>query len=183
MEGLANASRLKKTHACPIESCAANALSSVGGILHRALNGLTSILTALAETNQITHSAQETGTTGASVLRPYSVVGTLSLDGAGNFSITEWVSNSGSVTPQTYFGTYAINPTTCALSLNYSSTQNTGGSSGGSTGSFVPPPGISGLVGTSGGIITASPSSGVTIPGEIIPTSGFTPTGGATPGQ
>jgi hypothetical protein len=111
------------------------------------------------------------------VLQPYSVVGTLNLDGAGNFSISEWVSNNGSVSPQTYRGTYTINPTTCALNLSYSSTQSSSSSSGGSTGSTVPPPSINGLIGTTGGLITASPNSGVIIPGEFIPTSTFTQTG------
>jgi hypothetical protein len=102
------------------------------------------------------------------MLQPYSAVGTLNLDGAGNFTLSEWLYTNGSVSPQSYSGTYATNPTTCAIQLTYSSTQ----ASSINNAAYMAPPAFSALVGTNGkGFITVAPSSGTTLTGSLSSTA------------
>jgi hypothetical protein len=58
----------------------------------------------------------------------YSNLGILTMDGAGNFSITYWENQGGTIkrdgtnsTP--FYGTYSINPATCAVGLSYTGTK------------------------------------------------------------
>jgi hypothetical protein len=125
--------------------------------------------TGTTGTTGTTGSTGTTGTTGSTgtTFRPYSAVGTLTLDGAGNFAITEYVvSSSAAAQTVNQSGTYSVN-NNCALSLTFA-TPTSG------TSSAVPTPaafttllGIS-PTGAYNGLITVQPTSGSILSGTII---------------
>ena len=108
---------------------------------------------------------------------PYSVLGSIQMDGNGNFTMTTYTANgTGSAAQaQTATGTYSVNPD-CTLNLSFSSN----GSNGGATGAFVPPSVFAGVLtntgtnvqtataGQTAGLITVQPSSGQTLTGLVI---------------
>ncbi|HLH18182.1 MAG TPA: hypothetical protein VKX45_13240 [Bryobacteraceae bacterium] len=58
-------------------------------------------------------------TTGTGVtLAPSSALGSLQLNGAGNFTLTEWVYQNGATTPVTESGTYSVDAN-CGVTLNF----------------------------------------------------------------
>jgi|SRR5579863_5776581 len=81
-------------------------------------------------------SGSGTGTTTAAVtFQPLASVGTLQLDGAGNYTMSAWITNNGATTQSSVTGTYTIGPD-CSVRLAPSSNSS---SSGGSTGGLVTP--------------------------------------------
>ena len=104
----------------------------------------------------------------AATLSPYSAIGTLSLDGAGNFTMIEYVVN-GSLSSQAFSasGTYSVN-NNCSLSLSFAAP------AAGASGVLTPPAAFSALIGTTpgsstfNGLITVQPTSGVMLPGVVI---------------
>ncbi len=57
-------------------------------------------------------------------LSPFATVGTLNLNGAGNFTMTAFTYQGGKVTTQNGSGTYSISPT-CQITLSFTSTPTT----------------------------------------------------------
>lgn len=101
--------------------------------------------------------APASGSAAANPAALYSNMGILTLDGAGNFSITYWESNGSGIkrngtSSAPLFGTYSINPTTCAVSLSYSGAQgpafNTLATAGGLGAFSVSPSALTPMVGT-----------------------------------
>jgi hypothetical protein len=95
----------------------------------------------------------------------------ISLDGAGNFTITEYSVN-GSAGGQTLSGsgTYSVNAN-CSLSLSFATPVP------GTSGALTPPASFTFLLGlasnssggaTSNGLITVQPTTGVILPGIVI---------------
>ncbi|HKE26470.1 MAG TPA: hypothetical protein VKB88_29150 [Bryobacteraceae bacterium] len=67
-----------------------------------------------------------TSSANATPARLYSNLGILTLDGAGNFTITYWENQGGTIqrngtNSMPLYGTYSITSATCAVSLNYTS--------------------------------------------------------------
>jgi len=107
--------------------------------------------------------------------QPFSAIGTLTLDGAGNFTITQSTFVNGAVQKVTGSGTYTVNGN-CTVSLKF--TPNTS-SGGGNTGSLALPAGFTGLL-TSGstspsgsapvvGLLSIKAASGDYVTGLVIP--------------
>lgn len=103
-------------------------------------------------------------TTGTAVAaKAYSAIGVLNLDGIKNFTMTESVIQNGAVQRSTAFGTYSLG-SDCALRLSFASGTNVG-----STGAFVPPASINGLVvNSNNGLLTVAPSQSVIAVGEFM---------------
>ena len=101
-------------------------------------------------------------------LVPYSVIGVLSLDGNGSFTVTQYQFGNGDQ-PLTGSGTYTVG-TNCVLSLSYTSP------SAGTMGTLTPPASVATLLGTTSvnnngaasGLITIQPVNGQLISGFVI---------------
>jgi hypothetical protein len=87
----------------------------------------------------------------------YSNLGVLTLDGAGNFTVTYWENTGGTIkrngtSSAPLYGTYAINPLTCAVSLTYTGAKgpafNTIAAAGGLNSFTVSPSALTPMVGT-----------------------------------
>jgi hypothetical protein len=122
-------------------------------------------------TTGTTGSTGTTGTTGATTtttFTSYASIGTISLDGAGNFVITQYIVN-GSAGSQSFSGSgaYTVN-NNCSLSLTFATPPP------GSTGALIPPAAFATLLGVSNssgalsGLITVQPTTGVILPGVVI---------------
>jgi hypothetical protein len=114
---------------------------------------------------EATGTTGSTGTTGATTtFTPNSTIGVLSLDGAGNFTITEYsVNGAAGSTTSSGSGTYSVS-NTCSLSLTFATPIP------GATGAVQPPAGFAVLLGTTNtnGLITVQPTTGVILPGVVI---------------
>lgn len=95
-------------------------------------------------------------------------MGILSLDGAGNFNLTEYQYGSTGTQALNGSGTYTIDPS-CALNLSFTKP------AAGSFGALTPPAAFAGLLGTnatagntSTGLTVVQPVSGQAISGILI---------------
>jgi len=90
---------------------------------------------------------------------PYSTIGTLSIDGAGNFSMTQSAYSSSPVQRSTANGTYTVGQD-CSLVLKF----NTSGNSS----NFVPPASFRvQMVDSSNGLLSFKADSGDTLTGSF----------------
>jgi hypothetical protein len=107
-------------------------------------------------------SGQAGGTNGLS-FGAFSQIGTISTDGAGNFSITQTSISNGQVTRSRGGGTYSVDAN-CSLRLSFTSNFP------GTTANFVAPTSISGLTTDSqGGVLVEQPNSSTsTMTGTFI---------------
>jgi hypothetical protein len=116
-----------------------------------------------------TGAAQTTSATFAGVaFQPYSSVGTMNLDGAGNFTMTSTVLTGGALQKSNQSGTYTVG-TDCGIHLNFVST-NTAGLTGATTGGYEPPSVFNGLLAGSSanGLLSVQPGNGVNLTGLVI---------------
>ena len=92
----------------------------------------------------------------------YAAVGTLSIDGNGNFNLSQTVFRNGTLQRSTASGTYSVD-TNCNLSLTFNN------SPGASTGGFTPPTLFKGLVlNNTGGSLVIQPSSNDLLTGTFV---------------
>ena len=121
-------------------------------------------VTGTTGTTGVTGTTGTTGVTGttttSATLMPYSAIGVLSLDGAGNFTISGFTFNDGASKAISQSGTYTQNAN-CSFNLSFTRLP---------TGSTAPPNPVSftGLLGASNGVITVQPTAGQNVTGLII---------------
>jgi hypothetical protein len=153
-----------------------------GGAIPVASSGATGATgtTVTTGTTGTTGATGTTGTTGATgttgttvatspaILTPFSAVGILSLDGNGNFTVTEYQYGGTGTQALNGGGTYTIDPS-CALNLSFTKP------AAGSFGALTLPAAFAGLLGTnatigntSTGLVIIQPVSGQPIPGLVI---------------
>jgi len=100
-------------------------------------------------------------------VQPYSVVGILNLDGAGNFTVSEYVYTANGAPALNGSGTYTVNAN-CSLSLAFAAQPF------GTPSVVVPPSSFSILLGaataTSGttGLVSIQPTTGQVLSGVLI---------------
>jgi hypothetical protein len=101
--------------------------------------------------------------------QPYSAVGTVTVDGEGNFNMTAFSTTTAGVQLQSSTGTYTINGD-CSLRLSFNPSSAGGGAS---TGAFLPPLGFNGLLSSNGngaaGALSVQNWQGGTATGTVIP--------------
>lgn len=100
--------------------------------------------------------------------QPYSSLGSLSLDGAGNFTMTTTTFSGGAIRRTTASGAYAIQ-SDCGLQLTFAAPPPTTG--GATTGAFEPTPNFSGLLSgmsAGGSISVVQPLTGLNLTGQIV---------------
>jgi len=101
--------------------------------------------------------------------QPYSAVGTVTVDGAGNFSMTAFSTTTAGVQLQSSTGSYTIN-SDCSLRLSFNPSN---AADGASPGAFLPPLGFTGLLSSNGngaaGVLSVQNWQGGTATGMVIP--------------
>jgi hypothetical protein len=113
-------------------------------------------------------AASTGGSTTTPTIIPYSSIGVLSLDSAGNFTVTDYlVTSSGASQTFKGSGTATLN-SNCVLSLTFATPVS------GTSGALIPPAGFATLIGLGAngqgysGMITVQPTTGVVSPGVLI---------------
>ncbi|HWC99559.1 MAG TPA: hypothetical protein VG456_22520 [Candidatus Sulfopaludibacter sp.] len=100
--------------------------------------------------------------------QPYSAVGTVTVDGAGTFTMTAFSTTGSGVALQSSGGTYTMN-SDCSLRLNFASSATGDATAGG----FLPPLGFSGLLSSNGngaaGVLSVQNWQGGSASGTVIP--------------
>jgi hypothetical protein len=119
--------------------------------------------------NAVTAGAASADAHSFLTFQPYSAVGTMMVDGAGNFNMTAFSTTTAGVQLQSSTGTYSIN-SDCRLRLNFNSANAAGGAG---TGAFLPPLSFSGLLSSNGngaaGVLSVQNWQGGTATGTVIP--------------
>jgi hypothetical protein len=133
-----------------------------------AIPATVSLASSVTATKGGTSATDITITTPSATLTPFSAVGILSLDGNGNFTVSEYQYGSTGTQALNGSGTYTIDPS-CALNLSFTTP------AAGTSGALTPPAAFAGLLGTnaatgnaSTGLTVVQPISGQAISGILI---------------
>jgi len=107
-------------------------------------------------------STRQTDDAGVASFAPYSVIGSLSVTGNGQFALSQSLYNSGGIQRSTASGTYTVG-TDCSLTLKFSTTP------GANSTNFVAPTSFRALMVDSGnGLLAIQPDSGTLVTGSLI---------------
>jgi hypothetical protein len=111
---------------------------------------------------QVGGGSKQTPASGTQAFYPYSVAGNLTLDGSGNFSIAETLSNGSGIARYTATGTYTVGAD-CSVTLKFSTT------TGANSTNFVAPTSFRFLmVDPTTGLLAVQPDANTTITGVLI---------------